>query len=259
MRICIFAGMLVLVACTVNVYDYSSHSGAGEVQKPDTVYIGVVEPESGLIPIPPADPDTVVSIYPLAGGEVRIEKFGSWSRFTLFGCITETDGVSLEIRPVMVSVVSPDGAVLEDYQLQFTCRLKSALADTERDDSAASAPPSSSSSMILLPVVTGTELVTLIADRTSFPFLEEEALKLDTKRLFDGTLIYSAVYAMSDWKLRDICMASQLAASSQDPEFRVVFSDLSRGLLQQYYDIFVINDGSPRAFSGRGGRASAEN
>jgi hypothetical protein len=260
MKIAVAAGFLVFAACTVNVYDYSSHSGSGEEQEPDTVFIGGAGPEIGLIPIPPVLPDTVVSIYPLPdGGQVRIERFGNWSRYTLLGCVAETEGISFEMRPVTESTVSPDGAVLKEYQLQFTCRVQSYLLDSGEISSMTGNAPASSASVIVMPVVTGTELVTIVAGRTSFPFLEEESVSYVSKRLADGTLVYDAVFTMSNWKLRDISTAGQLVASSEDPEFRAVFTDASRKLLQQYYELFVILDGTPPVIPAGSDRPATRN
>lgn len=103
-KIAVLAGLLIFSACTINMYDNSTHSGGGGSQPPDTEY---VESSSPAFPVPPsAFQDTIYSRYLLlGGGHVEIEQCGNWSRSTLVGSKTETDGVAFEIRPVMVSVV----------------------------------------------------------------------------------------------------------------------------------------------------------
>lgn len=103
----------------------------------------------------------------------------------------------------------------------------------------------STDSRTLLPVVTGTEVVTIVANRTSFPFLAERAESYDGNWLPDGTLMYDAVFSLPQWMLRDICTAEQLVVSSESPDFRMLFGDTERRLLQQFFDIFVIYDGEP--------------
>ena len=239
----VIAMLLVLGACTVNMYDYSSHSSEGGSQPPDTVY---VVPESGSAPVPPPVlPDTVFSRYPLLhGGYVFIEECGSWSRYTLFGCKTETDGVAFELRPVMISTTSSDGSVNKEFKLEFNCRMQSYLVDSDTESSLlsdGSAP--SAAGRIAMPVVTGTELVTFVANRTSFPFLAEQSVSYNGDWLPDGTLMYDAVFTLPQWMLRDICTAEQLVVSSESPDFRMFFGDSERRLLQQFFDIFVIHDG----------------
>ncbi len=242
--ITVVAALLFWGACTVNIYDYSSHSGGGS-QPPDTVFIES-GPESAPLP-PPFVPDTVFWEYDLIGeGHVEIEQCGNWSRYTLIGCVAETDGVAFEARPVMISVVSSDGAVAREYQIEFACRIQSYLVDSDGESSAVGSSTSlSSADRTALPAVTGTELVTIVANRTSFPFLVEQAVSYDGNWLADGTLVYDAVFSSSEWMIRDICTAGQLVVSSESPDYRMLFGDSERRLLQQFFDIFVIHDGEP--------------
>lgn len=257
--IAVVTGLLVLGACTINVYDYSTHPGSGGgSQPPDTVYI---EPESGSAPVPPpAVPDTVFSKYPLlGGGYVEIEQCGDWSKYTLFGCNTETDGVAFEIRPVMISTTSPEGAVSKEFQIEFTCRMQSYMVDSDAESLIIDGGTSSSYGRTALPVVTGTELITIVANRTSFPFLVEQAESYDGNWLPDGTLMYDAVFGTSEWMIRDICSAEQLVVSSESPDFRMIFGDTKRRLLQQFFDIFVIHDGEAPVLPVGGSRHAVGN
>ncbi|MEA3265510.1 MAG: hypothetical protein U9P42_01015 [Candidatus Fermentibacteria bacterium] len=254
--IALAAGLLVIGACTVNVYDYSTHSGGGDgSMPPDTVYVS--NPSSGFAEIPPVVPDTVISKYPLlGGGHVLIEECGDWSSYTLFGCRTETDGVAFDLRPVMVSTIASDGSAAKEFYLEFTCRIQAHMIDSDTENSLlddGSAP--STSGRMAIPVVTGTELVTLVAHRTSFPFLAEEAMEYEGDWLADGTLLYEAVFNSSEWMVRDICTAEQLVVSSEAPDFRMIFGDTERRLLQQFFDIFVVHDGEPPVLPVGGGRS----
>lgn len=257
----VVAVFLVLVACTVNMYDYSTSSGSGKPPRPDTVYIetgSATLPGTYPVPVPPVTPDTLLSRYPLMGGYVAVEECGSWSRFTLFGCKTETDGVALELRPVMVSFTSSDGSAQKEFQLEFTCRMQPHIIDSEIESSVLNGGTvSSSAGMIAMPVVTGTELVTLVANRTSFPFLAEQALAYDGNWLPDGTLMYDAVFNSSEWMVRDICSAEQLVASSESPDYRILFGDTERRLLQQFFDIFVVHGGEAPVLPVEGSGGSA--
>lgn len=255
-RIAFAAGLLVIAACTVNVYDYSTHSGGGGGSKPpDTVY--VQNPSSGFAEVPPVVSDTVITKYHLLGdGYVLIEKCEDWSRHTLFGCSTETDGVAFDLRPVMISTTGSDGSVTKEFQLEFTCRIQAYMIDSDTEISLLDDGSAPSTSMgMTLPVVTGTELVTIVAHRTSFPFLAEDAASYEGDWLADGTLLYDAVFNSSEWMVRDICMAEQLIVSSNSPDFRMIFGDTERRLLQQFFDIFVIHDGEPPVLPVGGGRS----
>ncbi len=239
------AAMIVVAgACTVNVYDYSTHSSSvRSAQKPDTV---VVYSKPERIALIPTEPDTVTTRRALEGGGfVLIEECDNWIRYTLFGCKTETDGVAFEMRPVMTSITGSDGSVTEDFQLEFNCRMQSYILDS---DDADLTPVEGSSSFParrrVMPVVTGTNLVTIVANRTSFPFIAEQARSYDGDWLPDGTLTYSAVFSSSRWMLRDICTAEQLAVVSDSPDYRMIFGDNERKLLQQYFDIFVLHGGA---------------
>ena len=253
-RIALTVGLLLLGACTVNHYDYSTHPDGGGSQPPDTVYIEI-EPETAPVP-PDLAPDTVISRHPLLGGYVEVEECGNWSKHTLFGCLTETDGVAFEVRPVMISVTSSEGEIAKEYQLEFTCRIQSYMVDSEAESSIINGGAvSATAGRIAMPVVTGTELATLVANRTSFPFLAEQALSYDSDWLPDGTLKYDAVFNSSQWMVRDVCTAEQLVVSSESPEYRMLFGDPQRRLLQQFYDIFVIHDGVAPALPVGGSRA----
>ncbi len=232
--------LLALMACTVNVYDYSSHSGSGGgggTLPPDTVYI---EDE------PEIDPDTLLSEYDLLGdGYVAIEKCGSWSRYVLFGCKTETDGAAFVMRPVM-EVDTVRGLETRVFSLQFSCKLQSHLVEDSEESALLSGRSGVETVRTVLPVVTGTELVTIVSDRTSYPFLAEESDSYDGNWLPDGTLAYDAVFTVADWMFRDICTTErQLVVSSETPEFRMIFGDNERRLLHQFFDIFVVNNGEP--------------
>ena len=239
--------LLFIGACTVNVYDYSSHSshsGGTGVKPPDTIY---VEPgwEAGLIP-PPVVPDTVYSKYRLVeGGFVEIMESGNWSRNTLVGCKTETDGVAFEMRPVAVYVTSSDGEITKDLQIEFSCVIQPFLieSDSEIIRLRDGVLPSTSEGTVM-PVVTGTEVVTIVAERTTFPFLAEQAVSYSGDWLPDGTIAYEAVFSLPQWMLRDICTAGELVVSSKKPEFRMLFGQRERRLLQQFFDIFVVHAGN---------------
>ncbi len=251
---------LVLVACTVNMYDHSTSSGSGKPPRPDTVYIetaSAIPPVTSPVPVPPVTPDTLLLRRPLLGGYVAIEGCEGWGRYTLFGCKTETDGVAFELRPVMISLTSSDGSVQKEFRLEFTCRMQPYMIDSEIESSVLNGGTESSSlERTVLPVVTGTELVTLVANRTSFPFLAEQALTYEGNWLPDGTLMYDAVFNISEWMLRDICSAEQLVASSESPDYRMLFGDTERRLLQQFFDIFVIHDGEAPVLPVGGSRGS---
>ncbi|MCK5130990.1 MAG: hypothetical protein KAR40_02430 [Candidatus Sabulitectum sp.] len=242
-KIAVLAGLLIFSACTINMYDYSTHSGGGGVQPPDTVY---VESSSPAFPVPPsAFQDTVYSRYLLlGGGHVEIERCGNWSRSTLVGCKTETDGVAFEVRPVIISVGSSRRSAAKEFQLEFTCRMQSYMIDSDVESLVMhSGVSSSTDGGTLLPVVTGTEVVTIVANRTSFPFLAEQAESYEGNWLPDGTLLYEAAFSLPQWMLREICTAEQLVVSSESPDFRMLFGDTERRLLQQFFDIFVIHGG----------------
>lgn len=239
----------LLASCTVNMYDYSTHSG--EVHhKPDTVYVEPGSPPEISTPpavppvIPPAVPDTLSSRRSLSGGGVVLtETCGGWTRHTLLGSSTETDGAFLEIRPVVIFTKTDDGEETSQFQLVFNCVLQSYLLDSGPGGSFSSGRETSAGSGSVLPVVTGTELISVVADRTTFPFLAEEAHSYKGDWQQDGTLSYNAVYFIPDWKMRAVCTADQLIAVSEDPEYRLLFGDNSRRLLQQFYDIFVLHGG----------------
>jgi len=248
--------ILAVGACTVNVYDYSTHSSSGgSSQKPDTVYLYSKPDHIELIP---AEPDTVTTRRELVGdGFVLIEECDNWTRYTLFGCKTETDGVAFETRPVMTSITGSDGSVTEDFQLEFYCIMQSYIVNSE-DEAPAVNRDSDDSSMgrIAMPVVTGTELAAIVADRTTFPFIAEQAQSYDGNWLPDGTIAYSAAFSSSRWMLRDICTAEQLVVVSESPDFRMIFSDNERRLLQQFFDIFVLHGGEAPALPVGRGRAA---
>ncbi|RKZ01594.1 hypothetical protein DRQ21_10410 [Candidatus Fermentibacteria bacterium] len=249
--------ILAVGACTVNVYDYSTHSegSAGSSQPPDTVY---VHSDPDHITAPSTEPDTVTTRRALVGGgSVLIEECDNWTRYTLFGCKTETDGVAFEIRPVMTSITGSDGSVTEDFQLEFDCRMQSYILDSDEGESAlVGGSRSSSAGRSVMPVVTGTNLVTIVANRTSFPFIAEQARSYDGDWLPDGTLSYSAAFASSEWMVRDICTAEQLVVMSESPEYRMIFGDDERRLLQQFFDIFVLHGGEAPALPVGGGGAA---
>lgn len=233
-KLLIIASIAVLASCTVNVYDYSTHTGGGE-KPPDTVFV-----EPGIPPqIPPA-PDTVTSRRPLlGGGSVLTEKCGGWTRHTLFGCSSETDGASVELRPVVVRTVSSDGAEISEYSMIFLISFQDYMLDTAPGESF----DGSSGSASVLPVVTGNELVSVIAGETTYPFLVEEAEDFDSDWLPGGTISCVGVFKVPDWKMRSICLAQQLIVSAEEPGYRLMFSDETRRLLQQFHDIFVIHGG----------------
>jgi len=238
MKIITLITFLSLMACTVNVYDYSSHSGSGGGTLPsDTVFVED-EPEISL--------DTLLSEYDLLGdGYVAIEKSGSWSRYVLFGCKTETDGVSFVMRPVM-EVDTVRGLETRVFSLRFTCKLSSHIVEQGEESALLSGRSSAVAGRTALPVVTGTEVVTIVSDRTSYPFLAEESESYDGNWLPDGTLAYDAVFTVADWMFKDICTTErQLVVSSATPEFRMIFGDNERRLLHQFFDIFVVNNGEP--------------
>ena len=246
--------LLFMGACTVNVYDYSSDSnypGGTGSPPPDTVY--VEHGGSAVIP-PPFFPDTVYSKYRLVeGGHVEIEESGNWSRYTLMGCKTETDGVAFEMRPVVVYATSADGEIAKDFQVGFSCVLQSFLVESDLESTILNdgiAP--SEGEGILMPVVTGTEVVTIVAERTSFPFLAEQAVSYEGDLFPDGTIMYEALFTLPQWMLRDICTAGELVTSSKTPEFRMLFGERERRLLQQFFDIFVVHDGDAPVLPVRG-------
>ncbi len=251
-KIILVTCLLIMGACTVNVYDYSSHPGGTSSQPPDTVYI---EPGGGSAVIPPpVVPDTVFSRYPLVeGGFVGIEECGNWSRYTLFGCKTETDGTAFEMRPVAVYVTSASGEIAKDFQIGFSCVLQSFLVESAIESIILNdgiAP--SRSERTLMPVVTGTEVVSIVAGRTSFPFLAEQAVSYEGDLLPNGTIMYEALFSLPQWMLRDICTAGELFVSSKAPDFRMLFGERERRLLQQFFDIFVVHDGDAPVLPVRG-------
>lgn len=189
--------------------------------------------------VPPAEQDTVfTSRSLLGGGSVEIASSGGWRRHTLVGCVTETDGVALEMRPVAVYLQTGDGGVDKEFQMIFSCRVQPGYT---RGEAGERVPDGSG----VLPVVTGTRFMSIVADRTEIPFLVEESESHDRLILDDGTLACTAVYSIPDWMMRTICTAETLTAVSSDPEFRIQFGDDSRRLLQQFHDIFVVHDGEP--------------
>ncbi len=188
---------------------------------------------------PPAEQDTVfTSRTLLGGGSVEIASSGGWRRHTLVGCVTETDGVALEMRPVVVYLKTEDGGVDKEYQVVFSCRAQPGYTSGEAGDMA---HPGSG----VLPVVTGTGFISIVADLTEIPFLIEESQSHHRQILDDGTLALTAVYSIPDWMMTAICTAESLTAVSSDPEFRIRFGDDSRRLLQQFHNIFVVHDGEP--------------
>ncbi len=208
----------VMASCTVNVYNGGSTppGGGGGVQVPDTI----------------------VTRQPLVGGGTVItEEFGEWTRHTLLGCRTETDGTLLEIRPAVNRTSARGGDTLTTFQITFACRAHGGSVEsigTETGPWPGSA----------LPVVTGTELVRILADRTTFGFLIEDAEDFQSDWLADGTISYTAVFQVEDWMMRALCTAGNVVAVSGSPEFRLIFGDDARRLMQQFYDIFVVHGGS---------------
>ena len=236
---------LIAVACTVNVYDYSTNSGSGHY-KPDTVYVEQKPPET--YPVPTL-PDTVFSRRPLVGrGVVEIMEYGNWIRHTLTGCVSETDGAFLEIKPVVIYSTSLIGNISKTFEIEFHCRLQPFMVHGEQLE-----PGTVSSSSGALPVVTGNELLRLVTGSTTLPFLEGENDSYEWQRLQDGTFQYVGVYSVADWKMRLICTAERMVAISDDPEFSLIFGDDSRRLFQQFYDIFVIHDGDAPILPVNGG------
>lgn len=237
MKTALIIYLLSLAACTVNVYDYSTHSGSGSsaILPADTTY-SEGETEIAL--------DTILTEYNLLGdGYVAIEKCGSWSRYVLFGCKTETDGASFVMRPVM-EVDTVLGLETKVFTLQFSCKLQSHLVEQDEASSLLSGRSTASTGSSVLPVVTGTEVVTIVSDRTSYPFLAEESESYKGNWLPDGTLAYDAVFTVADWMFRDICTTERrLVVSSEVPEFLMIFGDNERRLLHQFFDIFVVNNG----------------
>jgi hypothetical protein len=246
-RVLVFVVAALLMACTVNVYDYSTHSGGGvyKPEHPDTVYIAPGPSEISAPTVPPAEPDTIFSRRTLiGGGVVETAVCGDWTRHILTGCMVETDGVALEVRPVVIIRTSSDGAAVKEFKLIFNCRMQSFLVGSTGTGGSFSAGRSTSAGVgSTLPVVTGTELISIVADNTTFPFLAEESESYKGEWLPDGTLMYNAVYSIADWKMRAICTAENIIAVSTGPDFRIVFGEDSKRLLRQFYDIFVIHDG----------------
>lgn len=210
--------LFMLASCTVNVYNGGSTppGGGGGVQVPDTT----------------------TSRHPLiGGGAVVTEECGNWTRHTLIGCRTETDGTLLEIRPSVTRTLAAVGDTLTSFQVAFACRIHGGSAEsigTETGPGPGSA----------LPVVTGTELIRILADRTTFGFLVEDAKDFQSDWLADGTISYTAVFQVEDWMMRALCTAGNVIAVSGSPEFRLIFGDDARRLMQQFYDIFVVHGGS---------------
>lgn len=238
-KVFLSALFLIALACTVNVYDYSTHSGTAHY-KPDTVYTEQSPPPGSMIPVePPVEPDTVFSRRALAGGgSVEIMQCGNWTQHTLAGCVSETDGAFLEIKPVVVYTTSDNGRITKTFQLVFHCRLQPFMVSGEELD-----PGPYSTSTGVLPVVSGRELLRLVTNNTTLPFLEGESDSYSWNQNQDGTFQYTGVYSVSDWKMRIICSAERMIAESDDPEFSLVFGDDSRRLFQQFYDIFVVHNG----------------
>lgn len=219
--------ILLVTSCTVNVYDYSTHSGGG-----------TLEPDP---PSSPSEPDTTVTrrALPGTGGVVIMENCGTWTRYTLKGCFIETDGVAMETSPVLVRTESGDGAESSLFQIAFTLRIQHHMIDSEQGD----VFPESQPSETVLPVVTGTRLLSLMVDRTSLPFLIEEAEIFETERLPGGTISCNAVFTVEEWEMRIICTGDQITAVSEYPEYRLLFGENERRMLQQFYDVFVIHNG----------------
>ncbi|PIE51956.1 hypothetical protein CSA37_09265 [Candidatus Fermentibacteria bacterium] len=228
--------LTLLMACTVNYYDQSTHHSpsAGKVN-PDTVYLVPEHPyRVPVSPSPHVQPDTVRSRRLLVGGGVvEIQSCGSWTRYELRGCSAETEGVFLEIKPVVTCRNISHEETEKSFELIFQCTLQPHMAHIEPCSAQATA----------LPVITGRKVLSIIAGNTDFPFLEEEASHYESARHEDGTLSYTAVYSCPQWKLREIILAEEITALSESPEFKLMFSDNSRRLFQQFYDIFVIHDG----------------
>jgi hypothetical protein len=257
-RFTIASLVLFAVSCTVNLYDHSTHGGSGGAVSPDTVYIEHSPPSIGNPPVPPVHPDTVFSRYPLIGGSVEVEEAGTWKRHTLRGCISETDGVLLEIIPVAVYRTAHDGSISKEFSVVFSSRLQAHVFETQ-SSGGVSFGLSQEEGTGVLPVVTGTEFLRLVADRTTYPFLLEESTSYEGRRLPDGNMAYSAVFDLPDWKLRSICSAGSITAAGSNPEFRLMFSDDARRLLQQFYDIFVVHNGQAPVLPVGGGAASVTN
>ena len=217
--------LMAAVSCAVNVYDHSTIS-----TEPDPSYSS-------------SEPDTTVIRRALAGtgGVVIVENCGTWSRCTLRGCLTETDGAALEMSPVLVRTVTDQGLESSLFQMVFMLRVQDYMFDPEQQDIFPESRPSETA----LPVVTGTGFLTLMVDRTSFPFLVEEAEFFETGMPAGGTISCNAVFPVADWQMRIICTGGEITAFSEDPEYRLIFGDNERRLLQQFYDIFVVHDGEP--------------
>jgi len=242
------AAFIILLACTVNVYDYSTHTGGGihKPVNPDTVYVEPGPPDSSAPhTVPPAGPDTVYSTRQLFGGVVETATCGNWTRHTLKGCTARNEEVDLEMSPIVIVLTSSDGSTVKEFKVAFNCGLQAFPAGWTRAGESSFSPGSSTSpgAGSTLPVVTGTELVSIVADRITFPFLYEESESFQGRWLSDGTLTYSAVFSVPDWEMRTLCVAQNITACSTEPEFRVVFGEDSRRLLQQFYDIFVVHSG----------------
>lgn len=208
----------IMASCTVNVHNGGSNppGGGGGVQAPDTT----------------------VTRHPLTGGGTVItEECGNWTRHTLTGCRTETDGTLLEIRPAVTRTSTGSDEAVATFQVTFACRAQGGSGGsigTETGPGPGSA----------LPVVTGTELIRILADRTTFGFLIEDAEDFQSDWLADGTISYTAVFQVEDWMMRALCTAENVIAVSGEPEFRLIFGNDARRLMQQFYDIFVIHGGS---------------
>jgi len=245
-KVILLSVAVLACSCTVNVYDYSSHSHAGA--EPDTVY---AEPAP---PAFPSTPDTVITRRALSGtgGVVVIESAGGWTRYTLKDCLIETDGVAFETGPMFDLSVSEDGVQSTLFQIAFMMTIQDYMFGSDQQSVFAG---QSTPEGTVLPVVTGTRLLSLVADRTSFPFLVEEASLFESDWLPGGTVSCRAVFPVADWEMRIICSAEQLAIVSDDPEYRIVFGDNERRQLQQFYDIFVVHHGDPPALPVQGIRA----
>ncbi len=119
--------------------------------------------------VPPGVQDTLfTSRSLLGGGSVEIASSGGWQRHTLTGCVTETDGVALEMRPVVVYQRTGDGGMDKEFQIVFSSRVQPGYTRSEAGERA----PDGSG---VLPVVTGTRFISIVADRTEIPFLVEES------------------------------------------------------------------------------------
>jgi len=168
-----------------------------------------------------------------------MENCGTWTRYTLRGCLIETDGVSLEMSPVLVRATDVDGVESSLFQMAFTLGIQDHSFDSEQQDIFPESQPSETA----LPVVTGTRLLSLIVDSTSFPFLLEEAEVFETDLLPGGTISCKAVFPVAEWEMKIICKGDQITAFSEYPDYRLLFGGNQRRLLQQFYDIFVIHNG----------------